>query len=500
MPRSLFSFTDSTYSGKDLTLPEYSRYEWAEDLKKIYFDNTQVLVNNNNGGWVIFDSDETELANTGCQPPREHLGEFLYQKGLCKKNGNLLRDEEDDFYRQNLYLFEFAVTDACNLKCQYCFMDALPSSGKTPAKETAELFIDRIAEYRVKLKTPYQFVIEFTGGEPLVNYPLIRYTIEYANKKYGDLLNVHYCLQSNLTLLTEEMIEFFKENDVGLGISYDGFKSIQDKQRPLVNGKGSFQLVESAINKLIKLYPKSFGSTITVITENGINVMPEISLYLYAAGFLNIALKPVSTLGRASDKKRNSTYVNAFTEGLYKILDTVITPLFEEKGSILRERNLELTFSHLLRSKRGHMCERTPCGGAHNICVVSPEGKVYSCNQSIGNEKFLMGDIFSNSFHEMLNSKISIEFKSRAIKNISNCSSCEISGWCGTSCPYETYMNSGSLYEHPSECSLIKQRYMRALSGLINNEFNLSVISGITDIKNLSWDIIKEKEMIFCHK
>jgi uncharacterized protein len=139
------------------------------------------------------------------------------------------------------------------------------------------------------------------------------------------------------------------------------------------------------------------------------------------------------------------------------------------------------------------MCERTPCGGAHNICVVSPEGKVYSCNQSIGNEKFLMGDIYSDSFYEMLKSKISIEFKSRTIKNISNCSSCQISSWCGTPCPYETYMNSGSLYDHPSECSLIKQRYLRALSGLINNEFNLSVISGITDIKNLSWDIIKER-------
>ena len=190
-----------------------------------------------------------------------------------------------------------------NLACTYCFADANTSLLKNIAsKKIAELFIDRIAEYRANLKIKTRFVIEFTGGEPLTNFEIIRHTVEYAERTYGDLIYADYCVQSNLTLLNDEMIDFFKMYNIGLGMSCDGFKSIHDKNRLFANGKGSHNIVISNIEKLQKNYPNNTGSVIAVITQDSLLNMPEIALYFYLFGFQEIVLRPMEELAEVKQK------------------------------------------------------------------------------------------------------------------------------------------------------------------------------------------------------
>lgn len=266
MPKSLFNFYGTELNVDDNPITT-SFYKWADRIKMFTIDNSIVVTNPSNGGWIIFDNEEKEFLNIQNELPQNNVSEFLFKKGICSKNGKVLMPNAENCNSDKMYFFELAVTTSCNLKCTYCFADASPSKGAFSSKEIGKLFIDRIAEYVLESRIYDPIIIEFTGGEPLLNFSLIRYVVEYAKDTYGDLLNLEYCFQTNLTLLTSDMIRFFRENQVGVGVSLDGFKTIQDSQRPFINGDGSYDKVSDSLIKLNQEYPENSGGIITVISN-----------------------------------------------------------------------------------------------------------------------------------------------------------------------------------------------------------------------------------------
>ncbi len=491
MPRSLFNFYDAELKKNESSTLD-DEYLWVEGLKTINIGDSTVAVNPSNGGWAVFDQDEKDLLDIKGLLPNNAISEFLFEKGLCSKNGKVFSPNVSNNDPGIFHFFEFAVTTSCNLKCNYCFADASPAKGSFTTKETARIYIDRIAEYIAATRSTLPITLEFTGGEPLLNFPLIRYTIEYAKNTYGDLLNLEYCLQSNSTLLNSEMINFFKEHNVGIGISCDGFESVHNAQRPFINGSGSYKNVEKSLLALHQEYPENSGGVIAVISDESVKQMTEIALYLHLLGFNSMVMRPLSKIGRGFEYERQHAFVKKYNKGLFNILHSVITPIYEETGQLIKERYLSLTFKHLLQPYRPFMCERTPCGAGREICVVAPDGNVYACNQSLGEDHFYLGNLYEHSFIEMANSEAAQRLSQRTIDRIEDCNECVISSWCGSPCPFETYKNSGTILTNSSECQLMKDRYIRALKGLIKNEYNLEVISRIAELEvDLQWDSVK---------
>ena len=121
----------------------------------------------------------------------------------------------------------FVVSKNCNFNCIYCQAGQLDSKEEFyMSKEVAKKAVD------IALKSPSRYLtFEFQGGEPLTNFDTIKYIIEYS-KSNGKDKNIEYNLVSNLTLLTDEMIGFFKENDVSICTSIDGNRQLQNTNRP----------------------------------------------------------------------------------------------------------------------------------------------------------------------------------------------------------------------------------------------------------------------------
>ena len=132
------------------------------------------------------------------------------------------------------------VSNKCNLRCKYCYADGGQYASKKDELMSMQTLKDIIAELHSK-GIKRIGVVSFFGGEPLLNYPLIKSGIELFNNTF-EIRN--YEIVTNAWYLNEENITFFKENHVNLAISIDGPQDITD----LLRGKGSYAKVLESLH------------------------------------------------------------------------------------------------------------------------------------------------------------------------------------------------------------------------------------------------------------
>lgn len=162
-----------------------------------------------------------------------------------------------------LYLI---LSSGCNLACRYCFIENSIYNNKCEINmplSTVEVAVNKYCDYVIKYKIPKPLII-FYGGEPLVNWKAIAKTVSIVRNKQ---VNMDYSIVTNATLLDEEKIKFLVENDVEIGISIDGPKELNDKNRIY---RDSDESVYEEVTKKIKLlqkYNAKFGLSITVSND-----------------------------------------------------------------------------------------------------------------------------------------------------------------------------------------------------------------------------------------
>ncbi|AIJ05844.1 Radical SAM domain protein [Methanocaldococcus bathoardescens] len=175
------------------------------------------------------------------------------------------------------------VTNRCNLNCLYCY--ANNKNNKDMDFKTAKSAIDYLLSLDNNLK------IQFTGGEPLLNFKLIEKVVDYCNGNYSNK-NIKYAIQTNATLINEKIAEKIKELDIKVGVSIDGLE-INDTLRPYKNGKPSTLDTLKGMY-LLKAYNIPYGVT-TVVTNKNLPYLEEFVNYLIAFGVKSISfdlLKP----------------------------------------------------------------------------------------------------------------------------------------------------------------------------------------------------------------
>ncbi|MDQ0495633.1 Cys-rich peptide radical SAM maturase CcpM [Paenibacillus brasilensis] len=155
------------------------------------------------------------------------------------------------------------VTQMCNLRCEYCPYSGhlyvnRQHSGKRMPWETAKKAIDF---YIAHSPNSYHIGLAFYGGEPLLEFELIKKCVNYIENKVNDK-KIRFDLTTNATLLTDEMIEFFVKHDFQLLISLDGPEEIHNRFRKFVNGKGSFQKVIHNVRKYKDKHPDYFSNKV----------------------------------------------------------------------------------------------------------------------------------------------------------------------------------------------------------------------------------------------
>lgn len=168
------------------------------------------------------------------------------------------------YYMQSkLNKITLQVTQQCNLRCSYC-----PYSGsyinrrhanKAMSIETAKKGIDYLITHS---KDSSRINVGFYGGEPLIEFNLIKECLEYAGKK-ADCKEISFSITTNATLLNDEIIKVFEQYNVQLVISLDGPRNIHDKNRKFaLNSCGSFDKVTRIMEHIKNKYPNYYRDNI----------------------------------------------------------------------------------------------------------------------------------------------------------------------------------------------------------------------------------------------
>ena len=193
------------------------------------------------------------------------------------------------------------VTNRCNLACTYCYeygedRIAEPTAGGMPklmSEETARASVDFMVE---RSGSSPVVRLTFFGGETLLNFAVLEKTIPYARRRAAEAgKRVEFSLTTNGTLLRPEVIEFLADNDVGVTISIDGPKEMQDRFRVFHDGRGSYDVVAPKVRELLRRHrSRPIGARVTLTSD----VLDITRIYRHLTddiGFWEVGFAPVTT-------------------------------------------------------------------------------------------------------------------------------------------------------------------------------------------------------------
>lgn len=241
----------------------------------IYDVNTNVFVDVDESTYQYLKKAEQQ---GGAMPDGvdEHIEQNLKilraQGYLSSKHPQEIRHSQSELLayhlNENIAQMALQVTQQCNFRCAYCdycasdFESQRDHSAKRMSVETALSAVDFFAKRCGNQEEP---TIGFYGGEPLLEFPLIKRVTEYAEEKlYAK--DLKFTITTNASLLTPEIAQFMAEHDFMLTISLDGTPETHDRSRRFAsNGKGSFEVIRRNLESLKQQCPNFEYSFNTVV-------------------------------------------------------------------------------------------------------------------------------------------------------------------------------------------------------------------------------------------
>lgn len=338
----------------------------------------------------------------------------------------------------------FVVTTACNAECVYCQANSgemIPCTFMS--KDIAEKAVD------ISLQSPAHVLsFEFQGGEPLLNFEVIKHIVTYAEANKGNH-EISYNVVTNLTLLTDEILEFFIEHKFGISTSIDGPDFIHDTNRPFKCGGGTFAKTIESINR-IREHGVRIGA-IQTTTKESLKYPREIVNAYRDLGFESIFIRPLTPLGKAALAWEKVGYTSEEFLLFYKaVVDELMQ--INQKGYYLREDHSTILLNRMHGNFVNYMELRSPCGAGIGQLAYYADGDIFTCDEGrmlheMGDHTFRLGNVFESTYKDIINNGVCRTVcASSILETIPNCCDCVYQPYCGT-CPVVNYANSKDVIE-----------------------------------------------------
>ena len=435
-------------------------------MKLNYFNfkriNGQFLLTNDLGKYVCIEPDEFRILLSRKIEKGSELEKKLQDASIIYEGSDLqfssqhhyeLR-EIKGFMAEPTSLHIFVVTTACNQDCVYCQAN---SGTKCPncfmTKEIAEKSVD------IALQSPGKNLnFEFQGGEPLLNFNIIRHIIEYAESQKGDRC-IRYNIVSNLTLLTEKIITFISDYNIGISTSIDGPAFLHNINRPFKNSNGTFQDVCDAVRRLREAGIKP--GAIQTTTKHSLPYARQIIETYYALGFESVFIRPLTPLGKAKLHWNEIGYSpEEFLKFYKKALSTVLD--LNRQGHFMYEANAAILLKRIRGFTMNYMELRSPCGAGIGQIAYFADGRIFTCDEGrmlaeMGDDSFQIGNVFEDCYQNIMKHGVCrTACASSTLETIPSCCDCVYQPYCGT-CPVVNYALYNDVIEkspHSFKCRI----------------------------------------------
>lgn len=376
-------------------------------------------------------------------------------------------------YGTSLHIF--VMTNACNMNCVYCqAQDSAQTSKGKMTIETAERAVE------VALQSPvHRVTFEFQGGEPLINFDVIKHIILYSKERANDK-EIDYSVVTNTLLVDDEMISFFKEHNVSVSTSLDGDKYTHNGNRKTVAGKDTYDHVIENIARI-----KQAGIPVGAIQTTTKNSLPHaksiVSAYVQA-GLSCLFVRPLTPLGYANEHWDEIGYS---TEEFLQFYGSALNEIIEynKKGYYLTEGHASIFLQKILGHFSGNYMElRSPCGAATGQLAYYYDGNIYTCDEArmlseMGDATFKLGNVYEDDYNSIMDSRVcKVTCKASVLEGLPGCCDCVYSPYCGV-CPVVNLALEGNIYARTSNnyrCKIYKGM-LDIIFGHLDNKEDLEV-------------------------
>ena len=329
------------------------------------------------------------------------------------------------------------VTNQCNLACTYCYEYGEDKIVDTENGKQSKFMAESTALDSVEflLKESGRLAhLTFFGGETLLNFPVLKSTIAYARRRAAELdKEIDFSLTTNATLLRPEIIEFLAENRVGVTISIDGPRSMQDKFRVFHNGAGSYDVVAPKIKELLRVHrSRPIGARVT-LTSDTLDITTIYRHLTEELGFWEVGFAPVTT-------SPNQKYAIG-DQGFDRMLGQfrTLAAEFLEHVAANRHHGFSNVKDTLEEIHKG-VSKAYPCGAGLGLLGVSTDGDVALCHRFAGSDAHRMGTVKDGIDREAQAAFL----QQHHIADKTDCSKCWARPLCSGGCYHEAHVRYGT--------------------------------------------------------
>lgn len=313
------------------------------------------------------------------------------------------------------------LTQNCNLRCSYCAYSGgyinRVHNNKRMSMETAIEGIDFLLR---NSKDCEEINIAFYGGEPLLEFNLIKDCIEYVKNNVEGRL-VRYNLTTNGTLLTDEVVRYFEENAISVMVSLDGPADIHDRNRRFTDSNdGSFDIIVNNLKRIQSEYPKYFEENITYNTVLAGNDFACINKFFSKDELFQNSLFISSFLNEANAKFVNQKSYTFYEENAYAIFIGYLTLLGKVKENYAA-KILQSSINGIGDTREGKQGKQRmelpekwhhggPCVPGIMRLFINVDGNFYPCEKvSESSEHVVIGNVKEGFLIDKMEGILNIE-------------------------------------------------------------------------------------------
>lgn len=323
-----------------------------------------------------------------------------------------------------------SLTGQCNFACKYCY--AAEHDGSMLKVD------DAIKAVNLAAGSGEKFVIQFSGGEPLLNFECLKAVVKYVQ---DNNLPAVLQIQTNGSLMTDEMAQYLFKNKVAIGVSLDGRPNINDKLRLTKAGDGATSSILYGL-EVLKRNNIAVGITCVVTDENVSELAGIVEFAYFIGNIRRIGFDLLRGQGRGAVLKPPSE------TAMRKAMEQV----YEKARQLAYLTGYKIHFAQQERVKI--LCADSSHEFGHcyamngEAAFIDAKGDIYACSSLVGNKDFYIGNV-KNGLDTILVKKVQEQIRT----SMFFCKQCEDFKLCGGGC-FARWYGSGVKEAYPSECAL----------------------------------------------
>jgi His-Xaa-Ser system radical SAM maturase HxsB len=342
----------------------------------------------------------------------------------------------------------FVISLRCEHTCHYCQVSRVTSDKNK--YDMSLLHIDAGIEMMMRSPNP-NVTMEFQGGEALLAFENIVYAVERTKveaQRYQK--HVTYVICTNLAPLTNEILQYCKDNNILVSTSLDGPAFIHDKNRHKPTAS-SYQLAVEGIHRCREVLGEDYISALTTTTKLSLDYPVEIVDEYIRLGFRNIFLRPISPYGFATRSEKKNKYETGKFLEFYK---TALSRVIEHNlnGYFIREDYAAIILKKILTPfPVGYVDLQSPAGLISNVIVFNYDGAIYASDESrmlaeMKDFTFRLGTLGETSYNEVFyGEKAQTISDVMTNESLPGCSECAFQSYCGAD-PVFNHSTQGDMY------------------------------------------------------